>query len=412
MTTSTTGTTTSTTAGAEATSARPATTTLRGITWEHPRGFDCQVAAAAAYERLTGVRVVWEQRSLQAFADAPLDDLTARYDLLVIDHPHVPLAAAHGLLAPLDGHGHDEALAALAGTSVGAGHASYAHGGHQYGLATDSAAQVAVRRPDLLADRPEGWDEVLDLAAEGRVLWPAKPIDAWSSLCTLAANRGTPVGATPGTFLDDEDAAPVLDLLHRLAERVPGWCLEANPIEVAEALSGGRPDADPRWAYAPLAYGYTNYGRPGFRPHRLRYEDIPAGPRGVAGSQLGGAGVAVSARASDPDAARAYALWVASPQVQAGVYYDAGGQPGYAPAWDDDRLNADSWDFFRGTRRTLEQAWVRPRTAGFIELQDTVSPWVTATLRGELDDATLLRRAGEAAARLLVPDETPEGGTT
>jgi len=377
-------------------------TVLRGMTWEHPRGYDCQVAAAKEYAQLTGVEVQWEFRSLQAFADAPLADLAARYDLLVIDHPHVPLAAAEGLLAPLDAAGHDAELAALAADSVGPSHGTYAHGGHQYGLATDVATQVAVHRPDLLPAAAGDWDEVLELAGEGRVLWPAKPVDAWSSLCTLAANRGTPVNARPGEFLSPEEAEPVLDLLHRLTERVPDWCLAANPIEVAEALAA---DGDEPWACAPLLYGYTNYSRAGFRPHRLTYVDIPAGPRGVAGSQLGGAGLAVSAQASDVDAARAYAFWVASPEVQSGVYYDAGGQPGYGASWDDDRLNAESWDFFRGTRRTVEQAWVRPRTAGFIEFQDTVSPWVTATLLGELTDNELVRRASELADRLLIEED-------
>jgi multiple sugar transport system substrate-binding protein len=380
-------------------------TTLRGITWEHPRGYDCQVAAAAEYERRTGVRVEWELRSLQLFADAPLEELTARYDLLVIDHPHVPLAAEDGLLAALDGAGHDEELAALAADSVGPSHATYAHAGHQYGLATDTAAQVAVHRPDLLPVAPVSWDEVLELAGEGRVVWPAKPIDAWSSLCTIAANHGTAVGSRPGVFLSAEDAAPVLDLLHRLADRVPAWCLSANPIQVAEALAG---ENDEAWAYAPLLYGYSNYSRAGFRPHRLRYVDMPAGPRGVAGSQLGGAGIAVSSRATDLAAARAYALWVASPEIQSGLYYDAGGQPGYGASWDDDRLNADSLDFFRGTRRTIEESWVRPRTAGLIELQDTVSPWVTEMLQRELSDETLLRRANELASRLLISEDETE----
>jgi multiple sugar transport system substrate-binding protein len=377
-------------------------TTLRGMTWEHPRGYDCQVAAAKEYARLTGVEVHWEYRSLQAFADQSIAELAARYDLLVIDHPHVPLAAAEGVLAPLDGAGHDAQLVALATDAVGNSHASYAHGGHQYGLATDSAAQVAVHRPDLLPTTPKDWDGVLELAREGMVLWPAKPIDAYSTLCTLAANRGAPVAAEAGRFLAEDEAGAVLDLMHRLADRVPEWCFAANPIEVAEAMAG---ESTERWAYAPLAYGYTNYSRPGFRPHRLRYVDIPAGPRGVAGSQLGGAGIAVSAYSQELDAARAYALWLASPEIQSGVYYDAGGQPGYASSWDNDRLNQDSWDFFRGTRQTLEGAWVRPRTAGYLEFQDTVSPWVTATLRGELTDADLVRRASELAERLLATEE-------
>jgi multiple sugar transport system substrate-binding protein len=376
-------------------------TTLRGMTWEHPRGYDCQVAAAKEYGRLTGIDVHWEYRSLQAFADQPIAVLAAGYDLLVIDHPHVPLAVADGLLAPLDGAGQDVQLAALASDAVGNSHASYAHGGHQYGLATDSAAQVAVHRPDLLPAPPTDWDGVLELAREGLVLWPAKPIDAYSTLCTLAANRGTPVAAEPGRFLAEDDARAVLDLMHRLADRVPEWCLAANPIEVAEALAG---ESAERWAYAPLAYGYTNYSRRGFRSHRLRYVDIPAGPCGVAGSQLGGAGIAVSAYSKELDAARAFALWLASPEVQSGVYYDAGGQPGYASSWDDDRLNEDSWDFFRGTRQTLEGAWVRPRTAGYMEFQDTVSVWVSAALRGELTDAALVRRASELAERLLTEE--------
>ena len=156
-------------------------------------------------------------------------------------------------------------------------------------------------------------------------------------------------------------------------------------------------------------YGYSNYSRAGFRPHRLKYVDMPSGPRGVSGSQLGGAGVAVSARSRDLAAARAYALWVASPDIQSGVYYDAGGQPGYASSWEDDRLNEDSWDFFRGTRATLEGAWVRPRTAGYMEFQDTVSPWVTEAMAGRLTDTELVRRAVELAERLLVAGADADG---
>lgn len=373
-------------------------TELRGITWEHPRGYDCVVAASARYAELVpGVSVTWSYRSLQAFADAPLEELTARYDLLVIDHPHVPGAAETGLLAPLDGAGLDEDLAHLAAHSVGASHASYAHVGHQWGLATDAAAQVAAYRPDLLPEPPRTWDAVLELAADGRVLWPAKPIDAFSSLITLAANAGAPPNAVSGTFLAVDDAMAALDLMHRLAERVPRRNLSDNPIAVAEQLSGGD-----RWCYAPLLFGYTNYARAGFRRRRLRYVDMPTRAGGVQGSLLAGAGVAVSARSRDLAAARAFAVWLASPEVQRGVYFDAGGQPGYAEAWEDPRLNAETLDFFRGTRATLEGAYLRPRMAGYLEFQDRAAPLVNAALCRELSDAALLARLDELAAELLV----------
>lgn len=358
------------------------------------------VASSVEYARRhRDIEIRWEFRSLQQFADAPLESLAAEYDLLVIDHPHIPLAADLGVLAPLDGAGFDAELATLATQSLGRSHESYSHDGHQYGLASDAAAQVAVYRPDLIGEPPRDWDAVLALAKTGRVLWPAKPIDAFSSLVTIAANAGHPPAAQPGSFLAEADALRALDRMHELAAYVPTANLEQNPIEIAEQLA-----ASDRWAYAPLAFGYTNYSRAGFRPRRLKYIDIPRGQQGVAGSLLGGAGIAVSASASDLHAARAFAVWVASADVQRGVYFDAGGQPGNAEAWSDERLNGQTLDFFAGTMATLEGAYLRPRFSGYIEFQDRVSPWVTAALRGELADIDLVRRMNDAAAELLTHD--------
>jgi multiple sugar transport system substrate-binding protein len=376
------------------------TTILRGITWEHARGHGSLVAAAEAYRAVRpDVEVRWEFRSLQAFADHPIDRLVETYDLLVIDHPHIPLAAEHGLFARLDGQGFDDELAVLATQSVGRSHGSYAHGGHQYGLATDAAAQVAAFRPDLIAEPPRDWEAVLALAREGRVLWPTKPIDAFSSLVTIAANSGSPPMSEPGIFLTLEQALPVLELMRELVALVPPDNLTWNPIQAADALSQGD-----RWAYAPLLFGYTNYSRAGFRPNRLQYIDIPRGARGVAGSLLGGAGIAVSARTNHLDEAIAHAFWLDSAEVQEGVYYDGGGQPGNAVAWESDRTNADSLDFFRGTRRTLEGAYLRPRAVRYIELQDALSPLVTLALEGGLDDAQLVSRLNDGVADFLLED--------
>jgi multiple sugar transport system substrate-binding protein len=370
---------------------------LRGITWEHSRGYGCMIGSAERYRAETGVDVRWEYRSLQAFADAPVGQLAADFDLLVIDHPHVPLAAEQGFLARLDGAGFDDELLRLSQQSVGRSHQSYAHEGHQYGLASDAAAQVSAFRPDLIGEVPENWDAVLELAREGRVLWPVKPIDAFSSLVTIAGGNGADINAAPGQFLAEDDALAALDYMHRLAALIPRRCFTANPIEVAELLS-----TSDEWCYSPLLFGYTNYSRAGFRPGRIRYTDIPTGPGGIRRSLLGGAGVAVSATATDLESARAFAFWVASAEVQAGVYYDAGGQPGNAAAWDDDRLNNETLDFFSGTRATLDSAYVRPRTAGYIEFQDTAAPWVTQALAGELTDSQLITRLNHAATELLV----------
>ena len=374
---------------------RGETTVLRGMTWDHPRGLASVQGAAVAYERLgTGVRVGWQARSLQGFADEPLEVLAREHDLLVIDHPHIPHAAAAGLLVALDECGRDAELAGLATQAVGPSHGTYAHAGHQYGLAIDAAAQVAVHRPDLLPHPPATWDEVLELARAGRVLWPAKPVDAISSFLTLAANRGAAI-AEDG-FVARDAGLGILEDLHRLAAVVDPACLDENPIEIAERLATGD-----RWWYAPLAFGYTNYGRAGFRANRLAYVDMPSGPGGVAGSCLGGAGIAVSAFAPDREAAVAHAFWLASAEVQRGVYYASGGQPANTAAWDDDDLDRDSLGFFRSTRRTLDGAWVRPRFDGWLAVQDEVGSLVNRALRGQLSDAACLDAADGALERAL-----------
>lgn len=363
------------------------TVRLRGITWDHPRGMDSLVAAEAARGSGDGTEVTWAARSLKDFGDLLPDTLAAEHDLLVIDHPHVPHAAAAGLLLPLDGIGFDAELTDLAAQSVGPSHASYQYEGRQWALAIDAAAQVAAWRPDLLRQAPRAWDEVFELAAGGRVLWPAAPTDAISSFLTVAAGRGTAVCPVPGdVLLPEADGLAVLDHLHRLADAVPEQCLSANPIEVAERLS-----TSDGFAFVPLTFGYSNYTRAGFRPRRLCYGDMPSSGDGEpAGSCLGGAGIAVSARSEHPAEAARHAFWLAAAQTQRGPYFTGGGQPANAIAWNDETVNAQAPGFFRATRRTLDLAWVRPRHPGWPRFQERAGILVNQALRGDVGDSRCL----------------------
>ncbi|MCS3844100.1 extracellular solute-binding protein [Microbacterium sp. AK031] len=373
------------------------TTVLHGTTWEHERGYGSVVAAAEAYRRVRpDVEVIWQYRSLLDFGDKGLDQLVDGVDLLVIDHPHIPFAAEDGFLLPLDGAGHDDELDVLNELSVGPSHRSYQHLGRQWGLASDAAAQVAAWRPDLIDAPPCTWDDVFALADEGRVLWPGKPVDAYSSLLTVAASHGAPAFSEPDVFLTREDGRAALELLRRLAAAVPPDNLSLNPIQVADLLTDGE-----RFAYSPLLFGYTNYSRRGFRQHRLAYSGIPAGSHGMRGSLLGGAGVAVSARTMNAQAAIDHAFWLASAPVQEGVYFDGGGQPGNAIAWDSGRTNEIAWDFFRATRATLESAYVRPRHRNYPELQNELGAMITETVAGTRDIDDTIDRCNLLTARVL-----------
>ena len=70
-----------------------------GLTWDHPRGYRALEAAAAAD---TAMNLRWERQSLEGFEAHPIADLAQRYDLIVLDHPHLGDAVSAQSLVPLE----------------------------------------------------------------------------------------------------------------------------------------------------------------------------------------------------------------------------------------------------------------------------------------------------------------------
>jgi multiple sugar transport system substrate-binding protein len=366
--------------------------TLRGITWNHSRGFVPKVATGQRFEELNpGVEIHWEKRSLQAFADQSIADLAENFDLLIIDHPSIGEAAAHGLFQPLDGLLPDDFLAGQAADSVGQSHASYNYGGHQWALAVDAATPVASWRQDLLDARglsvPATWEEVLDLADRGMVAAAAVPIDSLMMFYMLCLDEGTVPGAAPSGFVADAAAgAAALMAMRELIARCDPDTPRRNPIQTYEAMTQGD-----TIAYCPFAYGYSNYARPGFARNRLNFGGLVARKRGRLRSTLGGAGLAISAHCKHPELAARYAQMMASPDCQRGLFMASGGQPGHRAAWRDAEANRVTGGFFRDTLSTLDEAWVRPRHDGYIAFQDGASAIVHACMLGAKPiSATLL----------------------
>ena len=122
-------------------------------------------------------------------------------------------------------------------------------------------------------------------------------------------------------------------------------------------------------AYCPLLFGYSNYGRVGFRNNVVRFAPLPGGD-GRVGGILGGAGIGVSSASRNVPAACAYAAYVADPAVQRGTYVLAGGQPGHRAAWTDPPVNALTHGFFSDTLAALDASYMRPRDPGWLAVQN------------------------------------------
>lgn len=341
--------------------------TLRGMTWDHPRGHLPLDACSAEWKLRTEVTVTWDRRSLQDFESYPVEELAQRYDLIIIDHPHVGQICVENCLLPLD----DPRLAALAGASVGASYPSYFWQGRQWAVPVDAASQVQAWSADRASAPAATWEEVMALAREGRVALPLRAPHALMCLFTLVAQAGQPanVQGRPQLF-EAQAACDAVERLRTLVRLVDPICLQQDPIDTFNAMA--QPGS--RVVCAPLIFGYVNYAWEGFRPVRLRFADIPTLPgRGPEGAVLGGTGLAISARTRHAREALEFALWAGDATTQAGTYAMAGGQPAHPAAWESAEVNAAAGDFYRATRKTLEGAWVRPRHNGYMPFQDAGS---------------------------------------
>lgn len=365
---------------------------LRGMTWKHDRGLAPMLATASRFhDSHSDVLIEWEARSLRDFGEAPVENLTAQYDMVILDHPYIGSMAKSGRFLALDEYLPPEQITEFAQDSTGASYASYRMDGHLWSLAVDAAAQVSGYRADLLEREgiqlPRNWDDVFEMARvrPGFVSLPLWPVDALMCFFTLCANAGEPVFDAGHLLLRREVGSYALAMLRRLKDCAAPNAGAENPIALWERMS-----TTDTVAYCPLAFGYSNYARPGYRSRLLSFGLIPSAGHGTVGSTLGGAGLAISAGSPHRELALQYATWVCGSECQRTLYVESGGQPGSRTAWNDDHANEITSGYFRATLPVLEQAWLRPRFPGFASYQNLALETIRRFLEQKISpDATL-----------------------
>ena len=114
--------------------------------------------------------------------------------------------------------------------------------------------------------------------------------------------------------------------------------------------------------------------------------------KGPAGTHLGGTGIAISNVSKNKNLALEYAFWIASAECQKSLFYESGGQPGNSVAWEDEKINLETFDFFKATRKTLELAWVRPRHNGYMEFQDKSGNLINEYLQSSISAESICEK--------------------
>ena len=351
---------------------------LKGITWDHARGYDPLIAASELYYEEKGIQVDWQKRSLTNFGDQSLEALSKQFDLIIMDHPHVGVAEASQCLMPLNDLLPANILNELKISSAGPSFESYHYHEKQWALPIDAAMQCASYRADLMVNDslPNTWEEVFALAKNlaskklyiGMALCPT---DCLCSFLSLTAQFGSPIQENNELLVEPSVGIKALSILRTMRDVFHPKALDWNPIALYDYMAEQNDIA-----YSPLAFCYTNYSRAGFRKNILKYHTAPE----INNAVLGGAGIAITSSCSNVQEAANYAAWICSGVVQSTIYVNAQGQPGNKMAWENKQANTITNNFFTNTMASLTNAYLRPRYQGWPKFQTFLGETIHAYL--------------------------------
>ena len=365
-------------------------TKLKGITWNHTRGLLPMVATAQRFTELNpGIEISWEKRSLQEFADASIEDLARRFDLLVIDHPWTGFGADTKTILPLSDHLSSEYIKDQEINTVGKSYGSYVFHNKLWALPIDAATPVAAARLDILEKQglkvPQTYNDLLALAKKGLVAFAGIPVDSLMTFYSFCCSLGENPFQSQEKVISVETGKKALQMHRELSQLMDPANFNRNPIQVYEAMVNSD-----EIAYCPFAYGYSNYSRTGYSKNLLHFYDLVKLNDQPMISSLGGTGLAVSSFSQNIPEAIKYAKFTGSSHVQQNIFADNGGQPGHLQAWKSERINGVTHDYFKNTLPALERAFLRPRYSGHMYFQDHAGDVVRDYLMNGGDEELVL----------------------
>ncbi len=366
-----------------------ATKIIKGITWDHSRAFPPLVAVAQRYEELhLGVRVHWEKRTLDEFGHKPIDELIHDYDLIVIDHPWAGFCFDRNLVLDLKPILSEEHWNDLEKNCIGSSFESYVFDNQLLAIPIDAATPVPSWRPDLVEKKrlslPQTWEELIVLADQGHVVMPGFDADIFLNWLMLLHALDARPFQNKDSIVDKNKGIEAAELLKRLAEPMPREIKNWNPISIAELMTRQN-----QFVYNPFAYSYNNYSRPSFVRHPLRFGNLVTLHNKPLRSILGGTGIAISAGCNEVALAVDFSLYCASAATQSNIYTYAGGQPVRREAWENDMLKFFSGHFFEGSFESHQNALIRPRYNGFVDLQKRAGSIIQQFVLGDISSSKM-----------------------
>lgn len=372
---------------------------LMGIAWDHHRGYEPLRAASKVFAKENpNVNIKWDIRSLKEFGDMPIEDLIGKYDFITIDHPYMGQADANNLLLNLKENITAEVLDVHFKQSVGPSFKSYNFNNKLYALPIDAAALVAAYRKDILSiigltNIPKSRSNLLSfykkLPSGISVAWALCPTDFWCAFLTLCAQESGR-DFIQNYSVNHNIGSKALDEIKLHLEFIHPESMHWNPIQILDRM--GKSDDI---AYCPYLFGYTNYSRSGYCKNLIHFTNSPVNSKNNVSTILGGVGLAISANCKEVNTAVEFVKYVASPEIQEGVYTQEAGQPANLKAWTSEKNNNMCSNFFVNTLKTMEKAYVRPQHPKWNSFQEQGAHLLHEGVLRNIESPTLIKQLNE-----------------
>jgi multiple sugar transport system substrate-binding protein len=342
---------------------------ISGVAWDHRRCWGPLDADAKVMRDTGALDVQWTRRSLFSFGEGDLEPFVDANDLIIFDHPFTGDIARRDLMLDLSEFLTPEDNTVFEQNRVGRSLRSYRFEGGLYGLPLDAAATTSAWRADLMTalgfEVPETLGDVMALAGDARkagksIAWAAKPTDLLCAYIAMIASQGYDAGREAGPFVPADLSEETVARIKELRRVIHPKSFEWNPIQLFDHMT-----THDDVVYTPYAFNYVNYACLEARP--LNFGSPPRlsqkiRPRGL----LGGAGIGISSRSKNPEAAFRYAMRLVDPAFQASDYVANGGQPGMRSAWVSPDCDRMTNGFFSSCLQAMDDAYLRPNLPGFV----------------------------------------------
>lgn len=359
---------------------------IAGVAWDHRRCWG-PLDADALRSRDTGTADIrWGRRSLFSFGEGDLEPFVEENDFVIFDHPFTGDIARGDLMLDLSEFLSPQDITLFEQNQVGRSFRSYHFQGGIYGLPLDAAATTSAWRSDLMGalgiEVPTSFAGVMELAraardAEKWIAWAAKPTDLLCAYIAMIASQGYNVGREIGAFTPMDLSTEAVSRIKELRRVIHPKSFTWNPIQLFDHMT-----TQDDVVYTPYAFNYVNYAsldeRPlAFGPPPRLSEKIRS--RGL----LGGAGIGISSRSRNPEAAFRHAMRLVAPEYQASDYVADGGQPGMRSAWISPECDRVTNGFFSSCLQAMDDAYLRPNVPGFVGFFHEATLRLAAVIAGE-----------------------------